>query len=141
MIRDASLRSVAVLLGHQSMKTTMRYAHMSPAFLAAEVSLLDPPPKKAKKAASPRTARVAQDRTKAKKARKRQLRSEIPNFVQDFGSPQWTISAPGWSAKRRRQVASSASSAALIPQGVRNRRRDGEALEVWRCREAPVIQR
>lgn len=26
------------------MKMTMRYAHLSPAFLSAEVSLLDPPP-------------------------------------------------------------------------------------------------
>ncbi len=31
-------------LGHQSMKMTMRCAHLSPAFLSAEVSLLDPPP-------------------------------------------------------------------------------------------------
>jgi hypothetical protein len=28
--------------GHQSMKMTMRYAHLSPAFLSAEVNLLDP---------------------------------------------------------------------------------------------------
>ena len=44
MMRGASLRSVAELLGHQSMKMTMRYAHLSPAFLSAEVSLLDPLP-------------------------------------------------------------------------------------------------
>jgi hypothetical protein len=44
MMRGASLRSVAELLGHQSMKVTMRYAHLSPAFLSAEVNLLDPPP-------------------------------------------------------------------------------------------------
>ena len=43
MMRGASLRSVAELLGHTSMKMTMRYAHLSPAFLSAEVSLLDPP--------------------------------------------------------------------------------------------------
>jgi hypothetical protein len=43
MMRGASLRSVADLLGHTSMKMTMRYAHLSPAFLSAEVSLLDPP--------------------------------------------------------------------------------------------------
>jgi integrase len=44
MMRGASLRSVADLLGPQSMKMTMRYAHLSPAYLAAEVGLLDPPP-------------------------------------------------------------------------------------------------
>ena len=38
MMRGASLRSVAELLGHASMKMTMRYAHLSPAFLSAEVS-------------------------------------------------------------------------------------------------------
>jgi hypothetical protein len=64
MMRGASLRSVAELLGHQSMKMTMRYAHLSPAFLAAEVSLLDPPPEKPKTATS----------------------TKIPKFVQDFGS-------------------------------------------------------
>jgi hypothetical protein len=41
MMRGASLRSVAELLGHQSMKMTMRYAHLPPAFLSAEVSLLE----------------------------------------------------------------------------------------------------
>ena len=43
MMRGVSLRSVAELRGHQSMKMTMRYAHLSPAFLSAEVGLLDPP--------------------------------------------------------------------------------------------------
>src|SRR3954452_12769418 len=61
MMRGASLRSVAELLGHQSMKMTMRYAHLSPAFLSAEVSLLDPPPQP-----SPKTAK------KTKRARKGQ---------------------------------------------------------------------
>jgi integrase len=54
MMRGASLRSVAELLGHQSLKMTMRYAHLSPAFLSAGIGLLDPPtpPKSKSKRAS-----------------------------------------------------------------------------------------
>ena len=40
MMAGASPQSVAALLGHASMKMTMRYAHLSVAFLSAEVSLL-----------------------------------------------------------------------------------------------------
>jgi integrase len=88
MMRGASLRSVAELLGHTSMKMTMRYAHLSPAFLSAEVSLLDPP-----KPASPSPEKGK----KRKRARKGQSdssdsgsRSEVPEFVKDFGSSGWT---------------------------------------------------
>ncbi len=79
MMRGASLRSVAELLGHQSMKMTMRYAHLSPAFLSAEVSLLDPP-----KPPSPSPEKGK----KTKRARKGQSdssdsgsRSKVPEFV------------------------------------------------------------
>ena len=41
VMRGASLRAVADLLGHRSLKMAMRYAHLSPAFLAKEVGLLD----------------------------------------------------------------------------------------------------
>ena len=37
-------RSISEILGHQSVKIRLRYAHLSPAFLTAEVGLLDPPP-------------------------------------------------------------------------------------------------
>src|SRR6185312_2011966 len=89
MMRGASLRSVAELLGHTSMKMTMRYAHLSPAFLSAEVSLLDPP-----KQPSPAPEKQGK---KAKRARKGQSdlsdsgsRSEVPEFVKEFGSSGWT---------------------------------------------------
>jgi predicted nucleic acid-binding protein len=89
MMRAASLRSVAELLGHQSMKMTMRCAHLSPAFLSAEVSLLDPPP--------PPASQTAEEGKKKKRARKGQRRpdgdaseTKVPAFVKESGSSGWT---------------------------------------------------
>ena len=92
MMRGASLRSVAELLGHQSLKMTMRYAHLSSAFLSAEVSLLDPP----------MPVRLKPDTTtdggakKSKRARKGQGASNgdraettVPDFVKRIGSSAW----------------------------------------------------
>src|SRR2546428_13101187 len=80
LMRGAALRSVAELLGHQSMKMTMRYAHLSPAFLSAEVSLLDPPP--------PTPSPSPNGKAKNKRARKGQTgpngdsaETEVPAFV------------------------------------------------------------
>ena len=42
IMKGASLRSVAELLGHRGLRMVMRYAHLSRAYLSAEVGLLDP---------------------------------------------------------------------------------------------------
>jgi excisionase family DNA binding protein len=102
VMKGASLRSVGELLGHQSMKMTMRYAHLSPAFLSAEVRLLD-------QAVEPKVAAVPHRSIDpendpppnapggAKRARKGQTdgigtprRSEVPDFVRKIGSSGWT---------------------------------------------------
>jgi integrase len=44
MMKGASLRAVAELLGHRGLRMVMRYAHLSPAYLSSEVGLLDDPP-------------------------------------------------------------------------------------------------
>jgi hypothetical protein len=66
------------------MKMTMRYAHLSPAFLSAEVSLLDPPP--------PPSPGPKQGK-KTKRARKGQhaigsdpTAIRVPDFVKENGS-------------------------------------------------------
>jgi hypothetical protein len=43
IMKGASLRSVAELLGHRGLRMVMRYAHLSPAYLSAEIRLLDAP--------------------------------------------------------------------------------------------------
>jgi hypothetical protein len=84
MMRGAALRSVAELLGHPSMTMAMRYAHLSPAFLTAEVRLLDPPtpPSPTEKGKKSKRARIRQSAPNAD-----QPRSEVPDFVRTFASP------------------------------------------------------
>jgi integrase len=61
VMRGASLRAVAELLGHQTMQMTMRYAHLSPGYLSTEIGLLDGvrDPKRAKKGQGTRSGNRA----------------------------------------------------------------------------------
>ena len=71
----------------------MRYAHLSPAFLSAEVGLLDPPPPKAKSKRARKGQRSSKGYQRGAKVVK------FPNV--ENGSLHWTISATGSSEKLR----------------------------------------
>ena len=91
IMKGASLRSVAELLGHRGLRMVMRYAHLSPAYLSAEVSLLDPP------ASAPPLTPLTEKR--ARKGQRAPTHDRTPAKVMEFpgknGSPHWTISATG----------------------------------------------
>jgi integrase len=83
IMKGASLRAVAELLGHRGLRMVMRYAHLSPAYLSAEVGLLDAPPTPTP---PPQTdARVEKRARKGKRAPKRDQRPakvvEFPNVL------------------------------------------------------------
>ena len=88
-MRGASLRAVGELLGHQTMHMTMRYAHLSPGYLSAEIGLLDDVADgRGKKDANPR------DRKRAKKGQRADTSvrpgSKIREFAEEFGAPSTT---------------------------------------------------
>ena len=89
IMKGASLRSVAELLGHRGLRMVMRYAHLSPAYLSAEVGLLDasptptPPPPQ-------REARVEKRARKGQRAPKRDQRpAKVVEFPKGIGSSGW----------------------------------------------------
>ena len=85
MMKGGSLRAVAELLGHRGLRMVMRYAHLSPAYLTAEVGLLDPPPRRNRQRAR-KGQRVRRPQTR---------RAKVAKFPKGNGSPHWTISATG----------------------------------------------
>jgi hypothetical protein len=82
VMRGASLRSVAELLGHTSMKMTMRYAHLSRAFLSAEVSLLDPPTPPSPTPEKGKNGKKGKKR--AKRIERQGSRSTVPHFLRNL---------------------------------------------------------
>ena len=77
MMRGASLRAVAELLGHRGLGMVMRYAPLSPAYLSAEIGLLDAPiAKRAKKG--------------QRSTRRGRARAKVGEFPKGNGSSAWT---------------------------------------------------
>ncbi len=88
IMKGASLRSVAELLGHRGLRMVMRYAHLSPEHLSAEVGLLDPttaPPP------APKETGRSERAKKGKRAAKRDpRRAKVVEFPKGIGSSGWT---------------------------------------------------
>ncbi len=87
IMKGASLRSVAELLGHRGLRMVMRYAHLSPEHLSAEVGLLDstpaPPPPPTETGRSKRAR-------KGQRAPKRDQRpAKVVEFPKEIGSSGW----------------------------------------------------
>jgi hypothetical protein len=90
IIKGASLRFVAELLGHRGLRMVMRYAHLSPAYLSAEVGLLDAPPAQTPPPQT-RGAGAEKRATKGQRARKRDQRpAKVVEFPKGIGSSGWT---------------------------------------------------
>jgi integrase len=88
IMKGASLRSVAELLGHRGLRMVMRYAHLSPAYLSSEVALLD---------AATRMPPLPEETRGGKRARKGQraprrdqAQAKVVKFPNENGSPSWT---------------------------------------------------
>jgi len=80
IMKGASLRSVAELLGHRGLRMVMRYAHLSHAYLSAEVGLLDPP------VPPPSTKRATKGQRASKAVRRR---AKVVEFPKESGSSGW----------------------------------------------------
>src|SRR4051812_49408463 len=83
IMKGASLRSVAELLGHRGLRMVMRYAHLSPAYLSAEVGLLDAPQPAAP---PPRGERARKGQTASKRDR---TPAKVVEFPKGIGSSGW----------------------------------------------------
>jgi hypothetical protein len=77
MMKGASLRAVAELLGHRGLRMVMRYAHLSPAYLSVEIGLLDPP-------APPRSDKRARKGQRA--ATHEEPEAKVGEFPKESGS-------------------------------------------------------
>jgi hypothetical protein len=97
IMKGASLRSVAELLGHRGLRMVMRYAHLSPAYLSAEVGLLDAPAPTTPPAG---THLVKRARKGQRTAKGDQRLAKVVEFPKGIGSPHWTISATTSSVRR-----------------------------------------
>jgi Phage integrase family len=105
IMKGASLRSVAELLGHRGLRMVMRYAHLSPEHLSAEVGLLDPTT--APSPAPTETARSERARKGQRAAKRDQQPAKVVEFPKGIGSSGWirTSNPPVNRRKKKREPA------------------------------------
>jgi len=88
IMKGASLRSVAEFLGHRGLHMVMRYAHLSPAYLSAEVGLSDAAAPTPPSEAPQIEQRARKGQPAATRDPRRAKVGEYPN--KGLGSSGWT---------------------------------------------------
>ncbi len=95
IMKGASLRSVAELLGHRGLRMVLRYAHLSSSYLSAEVGLLDAPPEPRHPTKGQKKGNLPHQRPSAPRKSSKCLGKVAPQAGFEPATLRLTVASPG----------------------------------------------